>query len=245
MARRHQVGAVKQGGSFKGRQFIAEVILWAVCWYLMFPISYRDLELMLTDRGVEVDHTTIFRWIQAYAPELEKRIRPHLRPSNGSWRVDEAYVKVKGRWTYLYRAVDSRGQTIDFLLSAKRDAAAAKRFFRKALGQPHTVNPRTITADKNPSYPRAAAEMKEGGELWRRSRLRQVKFLNNIVEQDHRRIKRLVRPGLGFGNFWTARRTLTGYEVMAMVRKGQLRKIGGRDMRAQATFVAELFELAA
>jgi IS6 family transposase len=107
MARRHQAGAVKQGGSFKGRQFTAEVILWAVRWYLMFPISYRDLELMLADRGVEVDHTTIFRWIQAYAPELEKRIRPHLRPSNGSWRVDETYVKVKGRWTYLYRAVDS------------------------------------------------------------------------------------------------------------------------------------------
>jgi len=182
MARRHQAGAVKQGGSFKGRQFTAEVILWAVRWYLMFPISYRDLELMLADRGVEVDHTTIFRWIQAYAPELEKRIRPHLRASNGSWRVDETYVKVKGRWTYLYRAVDSRGQTIDFLLSAKRDAAAAKRFFRKALGQPHTVNPRTITVDKNPAYPRAVAEMKEDGELWRRSRLRQVKFLNNIVE---------------------------------------------------------------
>jgi transposase-like protein len=182
MVKRHPPGAVKQGGSFKGRQFIAEVILWAVRWYLMFPISYRDLELMLAGRGVEADHTTIFRWIQAYAPELEQRIRPHLRPSNGSWRVDETYVKVKGRWTYLYRAVDSRGQTIDFLLSAKRDAAAAKRFFRKALGQPHTVNPRTITVDKNPSYPRAVAEMKEDGELWRRSRLRQVKFLNNIVE---------------------------------------------------------------
>ena len=177
--------------------------------------------------------------------DATRHTRPHLRPSNGSWRVDETYVKVKGRWTYLYRAVDSRGQTIDFLLSAKRDAAAAKRFFRKALGQPHTVNLRSITADKNPSYPRAAAEMKEGGELWRRSRLRQVKFLNNIVEQDYRRIKRLVRPGLGFGSYWTARRTLAGYEVMAMVRKGQLRKVGGRDMRAQATFVAELFELAA
>jgi transposase-like protein len=99
--------------------------------------------------------------------------------------------------------------------------------------------------DKNPSYPRAVAEMKEDGELWRGSRLRQVKFLNNIVEQDHRRIKRLVRPGLGFGSFWTARRTLAGYEVMAMVRKGQLRTIGGRDMRAQATFVAELFVVAA
>jgi IS6 family transposase len=245
MAKRHQAGAVKQGGSFKGRQFTAEVILWAVRWYLMFPISYRDLELMLADRGVEVDHTTIFRWTQAYAPELEKRIRPHLRPSNGSWRVDETYVKVKGRWTYLYRAVDSRGQTIDFLLSAKRDAAAAKRFFRKALGQPHTVNPRTITVDKNPAYPCAVEQMKADGELWRRSRLRQVKYLNNIVEQDHRRVKRLVRPGLGFGSFWTARRTLAGYEVMAMVRKGQVRRIGGRDMRAQANFVAALFDVAA
>jgi transposase, IS6 family len=119
--------------SFKGRQFTAEVILWAVRWYLMFPVSYRDLELMLADRGVTVDHTTIFRWIHAYAEELEKRIRPHLRPSTGSWRVDETYIKVKGRWTYLYRAVDSRGETIDFLLSAVRDAAAAKRFFRKVM----------------------------------------------------------------------------------------------------------------
>jgi transposase, IS6 family len=110
---------------------------------------------MLLDRGMEVDHTTIFRWIQAYAAELEKRIRPHLRTSNGSWRVDETYVRVKGRWTYLYRAVDSCGQTIDFLLSAKHDVGAAKRFFRKALAQPHTVNPRTVTADKNPAYPKS------------------------------------------------------------------------------------------
>ena len=245
MARRQRAAQVRPDQSFKGRQFTAEVILWAVRWYLMFPVSYRDLELMLADRGVNVDHTTIYRWIQAYAPEIDKRIRPHLRPSNGSWRVDETYVKVKGRWMYLYRAVDSRGQTIDFLLSAKRDAEAAKHFLRKALGQPHTVNPRTITVDRNPAYPRAIEEMKKDGELWRRSRLRQVKFLNNIVEQDHRRVKRLVRPGLGFGSFRTARRTLAGYEVMAMVRKGQVRRIGGRDMRAEATFVAELFQVAA
>src|SRR3954447_21359055 len=200
---------------------------------------------MLADRGVEVDHTTIFRWIQAYAPELEKRIRPHLRPSNGSWRVDETYVKVKGRWTYLYRAVDSRGRTIDFLLSAKRDAAAAKRFFRKALGQPHTGNPRTITVDKNAAYPAAVTAMKRDGELWRFSRLRQSKYLNNIVEQDHRRMKRLIRPGLGFGSLRTARRTVAGFEAMAMIRKGQAHQIGGRDMQAQATFVAELFGLVA
>jgi transposase, IS6 family len=118
--------------------------------------------------------------------------------------VDETYVKVKGRWMYLYRAVDGRGQTIDFLLSAKRDAEAAKRFFRKALAQPHTVNQRTITADKNAAYPKAIEEMKKDGELWRRSWLRQVKYLNNIVEQDYRRVKRLTGPGLGFGSFWTA-----------------------------------------
>jgi IS6 family transposase len=170
----------------------------------MFPISYRDLELMPLDRGVEADHTTIFRWIQAYTVELEKRLRPHLRMSNGSWRVDEIYVKVKGRWTYLYRAVDSRGQIIDFLLSAKRDAEAAKRFFRKALAQPHTVNPRTITVDKNATYPEAATEMKKDGELWRCSRLRQVKYLNNIVEQDHRKVKRLTGSGVDFGSFWRA-----------------------------------------
>jgi transposase-like protein len=151
---------------------------------------------------------------------------------------------VKGRWTYLYRAVDSRGQTTDFLLSVKRDAEAAKRFFRKALGQLQTVNPRTITVDKNPVYPCAVTEMKRDGEVWHFSQLRQCTFLNNIVEQDHRRVKRLVRPGLGFGSFHTARRTLAGYEAMAMIRKGQVRKVGGRDMQTQATFVAELFQVA-
>jgi transposase-like protein len=171
------------GNCFKGRQFTAEVILWAVRWYLMFPVSYRDLELMLLDRGVEVDHTTIFRWIQAYATELEKRIRPHLRTSNGSWRVDETYIRVKGRWTYLYRAVDSRGQTIDFLLSARRDTAAAKRFFRKAIAQRHIVNPRTLTVDKNPAYPRAVADMKSDGQLWRRTRLRQCKYLTDVFDK--------------------------------------------------------------
>ena len=105
----------KNKNPFKGRQFTAEIILWAVRWYLQFPISYRDLERMFSDRGIQVDHTTLFRWIQAYAPELDKRIRPHLRMTNGSWRVDETYIRVKGKWVYLYRAVDAAGQTIDFL----------------------------------------------------------------------------------------------------------------------------------
>jgi transposase, IS6 family len=175
--------ALAEDKVFKGRQFTREVILWAVRWYLMFPVSYRDLELMLQDRGVTVDHTTIFRWIQAYAAQLEKRLRPHLRMTNGSWRVDETYIKVKGCWTYLYRAVDKTGQTIDFLLSSKRDTVAAKRFFRKALAQPHTVNPRTITVDKNACYPKAVASMKRDGQLWRGSKLRQVKYLTDVFDK--------------------------------------------------------------
>ena len=262
---------------FKGRQFTAEIILWAVRWYLQFPISYRDLECMLSDRGVQVDHTTLFRWIQAYAPEIEKRIRPHLRMTNGSWRVDETYIRVKGKWVYLYRAVDAAGQTIDFLLSPKRDAAAARRFFRKALGQPHTVNPRIITVDKNAAYPIAVKAMKRARELWRFakasdglsdplgshlcpgergrtsrirlfvrcSKLRQVKFLNNIVEQDHRRIKRLVHPGLGFKSFATASQTIAGYEAMAMIRKGQVARAPASDMGALRDFIAALFGTAA
>jgi transposase-like protein len=157
--------AVKQNNKnlFKGRQFTAEIILWAVRWYLKFPISYRDLERMFSDRGIQVDRTTLFRWIQAYAPELDKRIRPHLRMTNGSWRVDETYIRVKGKWVYLYRAVDAAGQTIGFLLSPKRDADAAKRFFRKALKQSHTVSPRSITVDKNAAYRIATKAMKRGG----------------------------------------------------------------------------------
>jgi transposase-like protein len=230
---------------FQGRQFTAEIILWAVRWYLQFPISYRDLERMFSDRGIQVDHTTLFRWIQAYAPELDKRIRPHLRMTNGSWRVDETYIRVKGKWVYLYRAVDAAGQTIDFLLSPKRDAAGARRFFRKALGQPHTVRPRTITVDKNAAYPIATKAMKQHGELWCFAKLRQVKFLDNIVEQDHRRIKRLVRPGLGIKSFASALRTIAGYEAMAMIRKDQVVGTPANDMKAQGKFIAGLFSAAA
>jgi transposase, IS6 family len=200
---------------------------------------------MFSDRGVQVDYTTLFRWIQAYASELEKRIRPHLRITNGSWRVDETYIRLKGQWLYLYRAVDAAGQTIDFLLSPKRDAAAARRFFRKALKQPHTVNPRTITVDKNAAYPIATKAIKQDRELWRFAKLRQVKFLNNIVEQDHRRIKRLVRPGLGFKSFVTATQTIAGYEAMAMIRKGQVVGAPANDVGAQRDFIATLFGTAA
>ena len=200
---------------------------------------------MMRERGLSLDHTTIYRWVQAYAPELEKRIRPHLRPTNDSYRVDETYVKIKGAWKYLYRAIDSTGQTIDFMLSAKRDARAAKRFFRKMLKPPSHSSPRVINVDLSNAYPPAVEELKKEGVLPVTSQLRQCKYLNNLIEQDHRFIKRRVNPGLGFFSFNTAWRTIRGYEAMHMMRKGQIEGVGKGDIRGQVRFVSNLFMFAA
>ena len=229
---------------FKWRQYQGEIILLCVRWYLRYALSYRDLEEMMRERGLSLDHTTIYRWVQAYAPELEKRICPHLRLTNDSYRVDETYVKIKGEWKYLYRAVDSTGQTIDFMLSAKRDARAAKRFFRKMLKAASHSFPRVISVDKNPAYPPAIEQLKEEGTLPNRAQLRQCKYLNNIIEQDHRFIKRRVNPGLGFFSFNTARRTISGYETMNIIRKGQIEGVGKGDIRGQVRFVSSLFSIA-
>jgi transposase, IS6 family len=163
---------------------------------------------MMEERNLTGDHTTIYRWVQQYAPELEKRSRPHMRPTNDSYRADETYIKIKGQWYYLYRAVDSTGQTIDFMLSAKRDTKAAKRFFRKMLKAPSHSSPRVINVDKNQAYPPAVEQLKEEGTFPNRTQLRQCKYLNNLIEQDHRFIKRRVNPGLGFSSSNTARRTI-------------------------------------
>src|SRR5215469_16388617 len=133
---------------FKWRHFEAEIILLCVRWYLRYSLSYRDLEEIMQERGLRVDHTTIYRWVQHYAPELDRRCRPHLKATTDSWRVDETYVKVKGVWMYLYRAVDSAGNTLEFWLSAPRDATAVKRFFSKAFAAAHSTTPRVITVDK-------------------------------------------------------------------------------------------------
>lgn len=187
----------------------------------------------------------VFRWVQQYGPEIDKRCRPHLRPTNDSWRVDETYIEVKGKPKYLYRAVDSAGNTLDFLLTAKRDAQAAKRFFRKTLKAVHTCSPRVITVDQNAAYPKAIDELKQKEELPKQVKLRQKKYLNNIVEQDHRSIKRLVKPGMGFGSFNTARRTIKGYEIMNMVRKGQIEKVERGAVQDRVKFMHQIFELAA
>jgi transposase-like protein len=230
---------------FKWRHYQAEIILLCVRWYLRYALSYRDLEEMMAERGLTVDHSTIARWVLAYAPELDKRVKPQLKPTGDSWRVDETYIKVKGVWVYQYRAVDSDGNTLDFRLSAKRDAEAAQAFFEKTLGAPHTVAPRVINVDKNAAYPKAVETLKALHHLAPDCALRQVKYLNNLIEQDHRFIKRRTRPGLGFFAFETAQRTLSGYETMNMIRKGQAKGADKGDILAQVRFIESLFGVAA
>jgi transposase, IS6 family len=208
-------------GLFKWRQFEPEVILLAVGWYLRFSLSYRDVEELLAERGLHADHVTVWRWVQRYAPELQRRLRGHLKPTNDSWRVDETYVRVKGKWRYLYRAVDSSGATIDFLLSAKRHAAAAERFLAKALGGANHSAPRVINTDGHAAYPPAIVQLKGEGALAEDCRHRPVPYLNNVLEQDHHAIKRRVNASQHFRSFCAARRTLAGYEAIHMIRKGQ------------------------
>ena len=203
---------------FKGSQFERDIILWCVRWYVAYPISYRQLEEMMAERGVEVDHSSLNRWVLKYTPLLEMAFRRRKRPVGTSWRLDETYISVKGQWKYLYRAVDKAGHTVDFLLTAKRDRKAASCFLRKAIDQCGT--PEKITIDK--SRANGAAIEDYNSDMQTSIELRQVKYLNNIVEQDHRAIKRLTRPMLGFKSFWSAAITLAGIEIMHMIRKGQL-----------------------
>ena len=228
---------------FKGRQYPGEVILLAVRWYLRYPLAYLHVSEILTERGLFIDASCIWRWVQAYAPEIDRRCRPHLKTTNK--RVDETYIKVKGKDRYLYRAVDSTGQTIDFLLTAKRDAASAKRFFRKAFQSPGNPSPRVVNVDKNRAYPAAIEALKADGTLPRRARLRQCKYLNNVVEQDHRTVKKRVWLARGYGSFQSAWRTLQGIETMHMINKGRVRWLAKGDAVGQAHFIASLFGITA
>jgi transposase-like protein len=236
---------MSKSNPFKWRHYQPEIILLCVRWYLTYPLSYRQVAEIVNERGLDVHHTTVFRWVQEYGPEIDKRCRPHLLPTNDSWRVDETYIEVKGKPKYLYRAVDSAGNTLDFLLSAKRDATAAKRFFSKALKAIHNQTPRVITVDKNAAYPKAIDELKADKDLPKTVKLRQNKYLNNIVEQDHRGIKRLVKPGMGFKSFNTARRTIKGYEIMNMVRKGQIKGVKKGAVAERIDFINQIFGMAA
>jgi len=203
---------------FKGSHFEKEIIMWGVRWYVAYPLSYRQLEEMMQERGVAVDHSTLNRWVIKYAPEFEKQFRRRQQPVGRSWRMDETYVRVKGEWKYLYRAVDKEGHTVDFLLTPNRDRDAAEAFLRKAIRTQGL--PEKITIDQSGANTKAIEQYNRDHRT--AIIIRHSKYLNNLIEQDHRAVKRLVRPMLGFKSFWTARCTIAGIEVMHAIRKGQL-----------------------
>jgi putative transposase len=224
--------------SFKGAHFPAEIILTGVRWYVAYPLSYRQVEELLEERGVSVDHATIQRWVVKYSPPLEEAFHRRKCPVGRRWRMDETYIKIKGEWRYLYRAVDKTGQTIDFLLTEHRDTEAALRFLTQAIRR-HGV-PETITIDGSEANEAAIKRYNElhGPHII----IRQVKYLNNVVEQDHRAVKRVTRPMLGFKAFEAAQATLAGIELMHMLKKGQLVREEGAE---GLTPVEQFYALAA
>src|SRR5262245_6539741 len=204
--------------SFKGAHFPQEIILMGVRWYVAYPLSYRHVEELMEGRGVPVDHATIQRWVVKYSPQLAEAFHRRKRPVGRRWRMDETSIRVKGALRYLYRAVDTSGQTIDFLLTEHRDTEAARRFLTQAIRR-HGV-PEMITIDGSEANEAAIKRYNEahGTAII----IRQVKYLKNIVEQDHRAVKRMTRTMLGFKSFEAAQHTLIGIELMHMLKKGQL-----------------------
>ena len=225
---------------FKGRHFDQEIVVLCVRWYSNFKLSYRDLVAVMAERGIDLAHTTILRWVRHYTPEFVKRWNRYARSVGGSWRCDETYIKVKGKWIYLYRAVDKAGNTVDFYLSRKRDVNAAKAFLRKAMKGQRI--PTKITLDAYAASHRAVADLKETGELPRRVRVRSSKYLNNVIEQDHRRVKGRLRPMLGLKSFRTAAVVIGGIELAEKIKKDQFKigKLGGRTARMPEIWQAAL-----
>ena len=231
------------------RQTEPELILCAVRWSLRDSLSFRDGDERLRARGLEADPTTIWRWVQHAGPELEERLRRHLKPTKRSWRVDETDVCVRGRWGSLSRALDSAGATIDVVRSGWRDATVANRLFRQALSDPAHPRPRVINTDRARRYGAAIASMKQEGIRQHRGRPRPVQYVHNIVEPDHRAITRRVNATQGFRDVQAvqaARRTIQGYEgAMHMIRKGQARWVSGSAVRQQLQCIHHLFEVTA
>lgn len=204
---------------FKGRQFEARLIIQAVSWYLRYPVSYRDLEEMFLERGFEVDHSTINRWVLAYAPLIEKRLRQFRQPHCGSIRIDETYIKIRGQWRYLYRAIDKYGHPVDFLVTAKRDLNAAKRFFTKILKDEPLFAPSRIGTDGAGTFPPAIKAASQELLLPQDPIHYITKHLQQGIESDHFRVKKNMPKVGGFQSFNTARKTIKGFEAMLWLRK--------------------------
>ena len=224
---------------FKGRHFNHLLIIQAVRWYVTYELSYRDVCDLMVDRGVTVVHTTVLRCVQRFVPVFEKKWKNYARPVGSSWRVDETYIKVKGQWRYLYRAVDKQVQTVDFLLSKNRDKAAAVRFFKKAIGN-HEV-PEKITLDGSRASHQAVAELKAEGILPAQTLVRASKYLNNLIEQDHRKAPQRCYPMLGFKTFGNSEVTLSGIELANKIKKGQF---DTSEITGQGAMILQVWEAA-
>jgi transposase, IS6 family len=229
---------------FRNRQFEPALIVTCVRWYFRFSLSLRDLEELMAERGLSVDHTTIWRWTQKYGPEVYRRLRGEVKRKSPTWHIDETFVRIAGQWMYLFRAVDGTGQTVDFYLSATRDREAAKIFLRRALANPDNRPPHVFARDRLRSYPAAIRELQEEGWLTGRCRQRTRPYCNNRIESDHRHVKRRLRAMQGPRTSTTAWAVIQGIEAAQMIRKGQVLGITRHNLHGQAWVFGALLQVA-
>ena len=228
---------------FRNRQFEPIVIVTCVRWYLRLSLSLRDLEELMAERGLSVDHTTIWRWTQTYGPEVHRRLSGEVKRKSSTWHMDETLVRIAGRWLYLFRAVDSGGQTVDFYLAETRDREAAKIFLKKALANADNRPPHVFARDGLRSYPAAIRELQSEGQLGRNCRQRTQRYCNNRIESDHRHIKRRLRAMQGPRTTATAWRVIQGIEAAQMIRKGQVLGITRHNLHGQAWVFGALLDV--
>ena len=232
---------MKRRNPFKRHRFPQEIILLAVRWYCRYPLSYQDVVDLLAERGVTLDRSTIFRWVQKFGPEIAERTERHLRRSSLDWHVDETYIRVGGKWCYLWRAVDANGQLVDFRLTVRRDAKAAKSFLNKAIGRVRLHRPVSIITDKAPTYRKVIHDINHRYDPhFNGIRHIDKKWLNNRIESDHAALKRLLGYRQSFRSLRTAKATLQGIEITRTIKNQHIHnpRLG---IQGEIDFVKNLF----